>query len=211
VAESFDEGRSWQYVSELIHDVDCHLSYPFVLHDHQHNVYILIPETHAVGEVRLYTATSTALPLSWTYRRSPLRGAAFVDCSVVWQPSDATWYIFVTVDNTLYLYHTHNLLTGDWLPHPASPLYQHDRSYGRSAGRPVVFDGIVHRFTQELTHYYGEGVRVMRVSRLSHSRFEETEIRFMQPSAQSWPRHRLHHIDAVAVTLSTRSFLLVRY
>jgi len=187
VAASHDEGRSWQYVDQVITDVDCHLSYPFVLY------------THELREVRLYTATSAALPLGWTYRRSPLQGAAYVDCSVVWQPSDATWYVFVTIQNTLHLYYTRDLLNSDWLPHPASPLYQHDRSYGRSAGRPVMFDGVVHRFAQEQTHYYGEGVRVMRVNRLSRSRFEETEIDFMQPTPHSWPRHRLHHVDAVAV------------
>ena len=200
VAESLDEGASWQYVGEVITDVHCHLSYPFVLYDPQHAVYILIPETHELREVRLYTATSTALPLGWKYQRSPLQGAAYVDCSVVWQPSDETWYIFVTVSNSLQLFYTDDLLMGQWQLHPASPVYQQHRSYGRNAGRPVLFDGIVHRFAQEQTHFYGEGVRVMRINRLSHSRFEETEMDFMQPTAQSWPHNRLHHVDAVSVS-----------
>ena len=199
VAQSLDEGQSWRYVGELLTELTCHLSYPFVLYDPQHELYVLIPETHELREVRLYTATAAALPLGWMYHRSPLQGAAFVDCSVVWQPSDETWYIFVSVANSLHLYYTDDLLMSEWHPHPASPVYSHHTSYGRNAGRAVVFDGIVHRFAQEQTNYYGEGVRVMRVTRLSHARFEETEMSYMQPTAHTWPRHRLHHVDAVAV------------
>ena len=199
VAESRDMGRSWRYVGEVLSDPG-HLSYPFVLHEPEQNVYVLIPETHEQQEVRLYTTSPAALPVGWTFLRASLTGAAFVDTSAVYVPADHRWYIFTTVANTLLLYHTDDLLAGAWVDHPASPLSVHDRAHGRSAGRPVLYDGVVHRFAQQQLASYGEGVRVMRVERLSPTEFAETEVAAILPSPPSaWPRQKLHHVDAVSV------------
>lgn len=47
---------------------------------------------------------------------------------------------------SLRLFHTTNL-TGTWEEHPMSPITT-DPRYARSGGRPLMYDGHVHRWAQ---------------------------------------------------------------
>ena len=198
VARSSDLGQSWAYVGEIIPDAT-HLSYPFVVFDPVNEVYVLIPESSHSLEVRVYTASAASLPLGWKYERSPLIGAPYADTSPVHHRADRLWYIFTTVGRNLYLYHAEDLLHDEWQLHPASPLYTDNRLYARSAGRPVLYDGLIHRYTQVSTHYYGEAVRITRVTRISASIFEEDEVGSITPQSNTWASTKIHHVDAQPV------------
>ena len=130
-----------------------HLSYPFVLwcseavEDGQRGLYAMIPETSASHSVSVYTARAADFPLRWTLHSVPLTGHRFVDTSAI--QHDGRWYIFTTYDDSLHLYTADALLSSAWTLHRLSPLVSHDRRIARSAGRPFVYDGRIHRLAQD--------------------------------------------------------------
>ena len=197
VAESHDLGLSWSYVSTVLTGSEqqpLSLSHPFVVYDARRESYLLIPDSHEQREVRVYSSSAAALPADWAYRRTALQGAAFSRTSAVFLPAEARWFVFTTVGESLRLFHCDDLLLDDWAEHPSSPLSDSEQS----AGRPVVFDGVIHRFTREAAG----GIRVLRLHGLSRYELAESSASVLLPSPDSRTHHRrsrLLHLDAFPV------------
>ena len=159
-----------------------HLSYPFVFR-HGDDIY-MVPETSENETVELYRATD--FPDAWTLERILLHGVRGVDATLEFR--DDRWWMFMGMrtnphaktSDTLHLYHTHDLLSGAWTPHPWNPILS-DAQGARPAGRLFTVDGVLYRPGQQGIPTYGSGVILHEVTRLSPDEYEEHPVETIAP------------------------------
>ncbi|GFR47731.1 hypothetical protein Agub_g9491 [Astrephomene gubernaculifera] len=130
------------------------------------------------------------------------------------------WWIFTTrvgtpaagqPKYTLLLYTAETLL-GEWTPHPAnlagSPYapaaggripygIDADRRTARNGGRPFAKDGVLYRWAQDCSRYYGEALVLMRADVINETSYGESVAVRYEPTrdGESWRAERLHHAD----------------
>lgn len=155
-----------------------HLSYPCVFEDNG-NIY-MIPETGAVGEVRLYKATDKSLT-KFELHSVLLRSSSeemhidddFSDSSIYKQ--NGIYYLMTTQKldgvNTLRLFVSEKL-DGNFEEHPESPISR-SQEYGRNAGCMLPFKGELYRFAQDCVKRYGDNISIFRVKELTPARYSE--------------------------------------
>ena len=116
-----EDGMSWRYERVVI-DEPFHMSYPYVFESS--GQYYMIPETHAVRQVRLYH--STTFPFAWKLRKVLLE-EDLCDASVVYH--DNIWYMFVSPpSNDRVLLYFASDLHEEWEIHPSSPVLEGKRT-----------------------------------------------------------------------------------
>lgn len=188
------DGKKWKY-QHLVLQEPFHLSYPQVFK--LDGEYYMIPETYEDQSVRLYRATN--FPHTWTLDRKLLTGADFLDPSIF--QHDGKWWMYVCTGktfDTLHLYYADDL-RGPWQAHPANPLITADPAIARPAGRVLVHDGRIYRFTQDCSVYYGRHVRVFEVTELTTEHYREQEALpepLLKPGVDDWNHDGMHQIDA---------------
>jgi len=179
----------------------------------------MIPETNQLNEVRLYSTSMCCFPFGWKYVTTKLSGERFVDTNVFWY--EDRWFIFTSVEYSLKLFMTSgpnqaSLERAAWIEHPASPLYDRDLRFGRSAGKVVRMpDGSLVRYSQDCSGFYGEKVHMMKITQLTPSAYAEEWIQSFKPESSTQPggkqgmlgksaagviqssylTHRIHHFD----------------
>jgi hypothetical protein len=154
------------------------LSYPYLFR-HENRLYC-VPETHELGEVRLYSLDETGL--SWQQETVLIRDRCLLDSSLVYYGE--RWWLFATdaMNGPNLKLHAWmaNDLYGPWIEHPLNPLKTDIRS-SRPAGRAFVHDGQLYRPGQDCSRVYGGGVAINRVTQLSPETFEEETVRTLLP------------------------------
>ena len=190
-----DNGMQWQYQGLVLRE-SFHLSYPYVfawLGD-----YYMIPETYQAGAVRLYKAQP--FPTHWSCVATLLQGPYFADSSL-FRHDDMWWLLSETnpdvTHDTLRLYYA-NDLPGPWREHPASPVIAQNPHIARPAGRVVVVDGRVIRYTQDCYPVYGTLVRAFDITELTATRYHEkasADPPVLAGSGTGWNASGMHHID----------------
>ena len=160
----------------------CHLSYPFV-YEEGGRVY-MIPETGAIGEVRIYQAEDDTLT-HFTYKNTILKQPegkiikmGYGDSSIY--KKDGVYYLMTMLQyddavNTLELYTSNNLF-GPYVAHPCSPVTT-CMKIGRNAGSWIEHKGNLYRVSQDCTRRYGDNVNVSEITRLSETDYNETLIK----------------------------------
>jgi hypothetical protein len=158
-----------------------HLSYPFVFsYDADH---YMIPESGAAGKVCLYK--SDEFPRKWVLKKVLLE-AELYDATLV--QHEGRWYLLGTQKpfpgnsphQYLFIYHTDNLLTGDWTAHPMNPVTRDVRG-ARPAGRIFESNGRLIRPSQIGAPRYGYGIRFQEIIVLSPERYEEQPLTDILP------------------------------
>lgn len=186
------DAKTWKYEG-IVLDEPCHLSYPYVFnHD---GAWYMIPETNELRAIRLYRATS--FPKRWTFVADLLKGAPFVDASIV--RHDDRWWLFTSIvgDDVLMLYHA-EALTGPWIKHPASPLVLGDANVARPGGRVIEHEGKVIRYAQDDYPVYGTMVRAFEVLELTPTTYRERPSPhnpILEPDGEGFNALGMHHID----------------
>jgi hypothetical protein len=111
--------------------------------------------------------------------------------------------MFTAVTNSiLHLYFADTLL-GPWRMHPQSPVVMGDLQKARPAGRVIVHQGRVVRFTQDDSVVYGRQVRAFEITHLSRQVYEEREIQdgpLIKGNGSGWNAKGMHHIDVQQVS-----------
>lgn len=184
------DGFSWQY-DQIVLREPFHLSYPYVFE--WMNNYYMIPESQAIGEIRLYKAQG--FPKKWTYIKTLLYDN-YADASLLHY--DQKWWLFTASrDNRLCLFFADDLM-GPWMPHPKNPIINGDPHIARPGGRVLAFDGKVIRFAQDDAPAYGLKVHAFEVTQLATDSYEEKMIgeSLLQPSGHGWNAKGMHHLDA---------------
>ena len=210
VARSDDEGVSWKYLGVCLRE-PWHLSYPYIF-KHGNKIYML-PEGSRSGSLRLYEAVN--FPLEWS-SVSVIINKPLVDASIVrWH---GHWYILASdptlkedsnANSNLVIYHSEQLLKGQWKQHVQNPVMIHGVSAGaRQAGRIISFNSTLYRFGQNCEQTYGKDIIAYRIDVLNTTAFSQTRINFsagrsvvetLVDSAtlkKIWNGARRHHVDA---------------
>ncbi len=142
-----------------------HLSWPFVFRA-DGNVY-MVPESQRAGQVNLYRFE--ALPGPLTRVRTLLEGE-YADPILIRQ--DGQWYLFATSGAGLELFMAEDLITGEFKPHPKSPIVT-DPRYSRSGGLPIPMGQRWVRVAQDCSRNYGDNVSLIEIARLTPNDYEE--------------------------------------
>lgn len=181
---------------------DYHVSYPFLL-AHDGDLYML-PETSQNHTVELWRCTR--FPDQWERHRILLDNVSAADATIV--PWQGRWWMFANVDRTglpdhadeLHIYHADDPVRGRWLPHAANPVVT-DARRARMGGAMLLRDGPqLVRPAQLGSDTYGAGIRLMTVTRLSETEYEER----LSDDPLAWLSRvpRVHHVHAtVALTV----------
>jgi hypothetical protein len=191
---------------------DTHRSFPFVFTE-RGQVY-LVPETSAMRAVDLYVCEQ--FPGRWRWQRRLLDGVDAADTALL--AHAGRWWMFTSVrphgsaPRALEIYHTADLLDGRWEPHPVNGERWYAGapfSSGRCAGPFArAADGAWLRPVQDSRHYYGEGVRFMRIDVLTTTAFQESEYTGEHGlgtlAAQVSPHHIAQAGELVAFDVRTR-------
>jgi hypothetical protein len=176
-----------------------HASYPHLI-EHQGQLYCL-PETSALGHVRLYRAES--FPGKWVADRILLQSFAGADATV--HRLGAHWWMFVgdhadQDEAKLHVFHAPDLF-GPWQPHAMNPVKCDLRS-ARPAGPLFEHEGALYRPAQDCSETYGGAVAVNRVMRLSPTEFAEETVNVLRPAPNGPYPHGLHTLTGVgSITL----------
>ncbi|XP_051130888.1 glucosamine inositolphosphorylceramide transferase 1-like [Andrographis paniculata] len=199
VAQSMDNGVTWKHLGIAL-DEDWHLSYPYVF-EYNGNIY-MIPESSGKGDVRLYRAAD--FPLKWMLDRIILK-KPLVDSVII--SHGAKFWLFgsyhsgmgTKVNGKLGIWHSDSPL-GPWTPHTKNPIYNTGKKPGaRNGGRPFVYNGSLHRISQDSGETYGRRIRISRIETLTTDDFKEVNVPFSieQPMKgwNSWNGARYHHLD----------------
>jgi hypothetical protein len=156
-----------------------HLSYPCVFRDK--GVLYMMPETASSGAVELYRCIR--FPDRWEFDRDLFKGRA-VD-STIWIEGGLYW-LFVTLQEPrgrgtqLWLFFAESL-TGDWQPHPQSPISTDVRD-SRGAGSIFRHQGRLFRPSQDCSRCYGYSFTLREIVALDRNRYREKPAVTVDPS-----------------------------
>lgn len=154
-----------------------HLSYPFVFEDEE-SVY-MIPETGAVGDIRLYKADDDTLEHFSFFRtlvsKDVIDGeVGYADSSVY--KREGIYYLMSSIErshvNYTYLF-TASSLVGPYQEHVCSPLCC-SAKIGRNAGCLLTdSNGRLLRVAQDCEDRYGDNVHLLQVDEMSKDAYRE--------------------------------------
>lgn len=187
------DGFNWTY-QQVVLDEPFHLSYPYVFQ--WNDEYYMVPETFQTNEVRLYKAAS--FPNQWLFEKTLLKGADYVDSSLVY--FNEKWWIFSsTTSNDILRLHYADDLLGEWIEHPSSPLITNNLRIARPAGRIIDLDNCLIRFTQDDQLTYGRQVHAFKITELTLNHYLECEMLdgkpILSPGGSRWNAVGMHHVD----------------
>lgn len=187
-----NDGYSWDY-QQIVLTERFHLSYPYVFKFQDE--YYMIPESYEANSIRLYKATD--FPTQWTFVKTLLDGSDYVDSSIF--NFNDTWWLFATSykSNILRLFYADDLM-GNWIEHPQSPVIEGNINIARPAGRVLVCDGRIFRYTQDGEGFYGTQVRAFEITNLTTTNYEEKLVKespIIKGSGYGWNKIGMHTID----------------
>jgi hypothetical protein len=191
-----EDGMRWSY-QQIVLAEPFHLSYPYVFR--WGDDYFMIPESYQANAVRLYKASP--FPTRWSFVGDLLTGDEFIDPSVF--RFNNRWWLLTDLARPPYyagilrLFSAENLM-GPWTEHPKSPVIDGNPHIARPAGRVVVANDRVIRYTQDCYPIYGSQVRAFEITELTTKSYQEREA-FESPiltaGGAGWNEFGMHHID----------------
>jgi len=190
------DALQWRY-QQIVLKEPFHLSYPYTFE--WQNAYYMVPETYQVNSVRLYKAVE--FPTHWKLVTTLLNGDDFVDPTIFYFKD--RWWLFTDLSRppyyagTLRLFHAPRL-EGPWAEHPKSPVVEENPHIARPAGRVVIWDGRVIRYTQDCCPEYGVQVRAFEITELTLTTYCEQAVDLppiIQAGSNNWNQSGMHHVD----------------
>jgi hypothetical protein len=193
VATSSD-GEQWTY-QKIVLKEKFHLSYPHVfIHN---NEFYMIPESSEANQIYLYKAKN--FPYGWE-KVCALVNGKYIDPTIF--NFNGKWWMFAGSPNgDLHLFHS-DKIDGTWIRHSLSPLISNNNNISRPAGRVIINDGTIYRFTQDCEPYYGKQVRSFKINKLSQDEYQEEEISIILNGSnknEDWRKDGIHHINKLKV------------
>ena len=170
-----EDGRHSQPVKVL--ERDYHLSYPQVF-EYRGEIYML-PETSGNRTIELYRCER--FPDRWTLETVIMDDIDAVDSSLLFD--NGRWWLFCSIkphpaaseNDELHLFHSDDLLSGNWRPHPENPVIS-DVRFARPAGKPYRHLGRRIRPSQNCSGIYGYGFNLNVITRLDENRYREEPL-----------------------------------
>lgn len=188
-----EDGLSWHYRRIVLRE-PFHLSYPYVFRVGAE--YYLMPETAKANSVRLYRAD--LFPYNWSLVGTIVEGARLDPSAAFF---DGLWWLFTSrvtgKNDTLDLFYA-EALGGPWKAHPMNPIIDGNGQIARPAGRLLVDEGRMFRFTQDCSLWYGTQVRAFEIIELTKSTYSEQEVDqspVLRAGEHTWHQWGMHHVD----------------
>lgn len=187
------DGYDWKY-DKVVLEEDFHLSYPYVF-EYNGKIYMM-PETGQSNYIKIYEAEN--FPYGLKCIKNIIEGE-FLDSSL-FSYDDKLWILTNKLSEnkrSLSLFYSHNLMDG-WIEHPQSPLIENDQRSMRPAGRVVVDDNKIIRYSQDGIDYYGKLIRAYEITKLTTTEYEEKELGIIGENSNiedSWNKDGMHTID----------------
>lgn len=158
----------------LVLSTEFHLSYPMLLKDGE-NIYML-PEQKLSGGLQLYKCVS--FPNEWKHVKTLIIGR-FVDSNIFYY-NNMYWLFAISTDkkNSRFkeeLYYAPTLVTRHWNHHSTINVTEKIHSR-RGAGNIFMKDGKIYRPVQHNKDYYGQGVLILEITKLSTTEYEEKPV-----------------------------------
>lgn len=197
-ATGTESGTVWSY-DRIILERPFHVSFPQVF-KWRGEYYMTTEDDTAV--VRLYRATD--FPTEWEevdlLYNSTHYGDPSVSDQALFRWNDRWWSIAGGNRGNTYLYYGDSLTGGNWQAHANNPVVKNRPKAARPGGRPIVRDGNVLVFYQQVEPYYGRAVRAYRITDLTPNSFADREVDaspVLRPTGQAgdWNSNRMHHFD----------------
>lgn len=159
-----------------------HLSYPFLIEENG-ELYML-PETEENRTIELYKCVN--FPTKWELQEVLIDNIMAVD-STIYKKNNKYW-LFTSVKeykdtnmvNELMLFHSDNLLQGNWIPHTQNPIAI-DHRFSRPAGAIFDYEGRTFRPAQNCSKHYGYGMQIREIITLNEEEYEEKWIQSIYP------------------------------
>lgn len=175
-------------------DLSVHASYPYLVEEHD-RIYC-VPETAELGKVELYLAED--FPSRWSRVATLVDNFPGVDATIF--RFDGKWWLTCTSDETgskdkLYVWHADDLV-GPWQPHAVNPVKSDVRS-ARPAGTPFIYEGELFRPAQDCSETYGGRIVLNRVATLTPVKFQEEQVRILEPQKGSEFPSGMHTLCAM--------------
>lgn len=191
---TIDQQERWSEPKPII-DRPYHLSYPFVL-EWREQLYLIV-EASANRAIEVYRCVE--FPDRWEFDRTLVTDVVAVDPTLL--EHQGRWWLFANMaeqegasrDDELFLFHADEPLSATWTPHPRNPIVS-DARRSRPAGRIIEQDGKLLRPSQDCSSFYGAGVRVHEIVRLTETDYEEREAWSLYPS-WDWRDLGLHTVN----------------
>ncbi|MGN6569256.1 MAG: glucosamine inositolphosphorylceramide transferase family protein [Flavipsychrobacter sp.] len=181
---------------------DYHLSYPFMLE--ADGKQYMIPETRANRSIELYETDN--FPLGWKLKMKLMENVDAVDTTILFYNNK--WWLFTNMreydgastSDELFLFYADDLLTKNWTPHPLNPIVS-DFLNARPAGRVFIHNGNLYRPAQICTPFYGWGVAINHISKLTEQEYQETTVSSIKPHWEKNVRqvHTLSYCNKLTV------------
>ena len=75
------------------------------------------------------------------------------------------------------------------------------KSYGRSGGPVIEYDGHLYRYAQDCSRFYGEKVHMFKILTISRNSYveEKSDVVFLPSGGSEWNGERTHHIHATEI------------
>jgi len=177
-----------------------HLSYPFLFE--RGGRLFMLPESSHARSIDLYECLD--FPSRWVLRRRLLDDVDAADTTLL--EDEGRSFLFTSVSEggssrfrSLRIFSTHDLLAGPLEPHPvnARGLYSElPFSSGRGAGPFLRHGDAWLRPVQWSRLFYGEGMRLMRIARLTPTEFAEEPFSDPHPAGELIARYSPHHYSS---------------
>jgi hypothetical protein len=163
------DGLEWEY-NQVVLQKEYHTSFPLVWkYDGE---YYMCPPTGK--RVELWKADE--FPTEWSKVGNAI-DVDFYSHDPVFFRYDGRWWLATDKDNDkLMLYHSTDLEATGWTPHEQNPVVTGRPEAARQGGRPIVDDGDVYFFFQDLVDQYGDKTRAYRVTDLTPSSYADEEV-----------------------------------
>ena len=159
-----------------------HLSFPYVFEDN--GVVYMVPESQESDAIHLFRADNDELT-SFSKVRTLLHqerkdGIHYnLNDSHIYKKGE-TYFLFTSYQKDwMYyqeLYMTDDLLKGDFVKHPCSPICV-SNEFGRNGGSLIDYEAHLLRVTQDCHQDYGDNVSLMEITKLNETEYEERLFR----------------------------------
>lgn len=181
--------KKWEYGGEILKS-DYHLSYPQIIKN-SGKTYML-PETSKAKKVTL--CESDSFPLEWKVTEVLLDGIYLDSTHFEWE--GVHYLLNIDPDYECHVFYSDQLLQGEWLEHPKSPLGIGNRL--RPAGRPRIEGDQIVIPVQCRRKGYGSAVYSLVLSNLSktHLKFKKGPA-LLKPLRNSLFSAGIHHVDYI--------------
>ncbi|WP_420489673.1 glucosamine inositolphosphorylceramide transferase family protein [Neobacillus vireti] len=189
-----EDGEKWTY-QKIVLKERYHLSYPHVFEFEDQ--FYMVPESSEAKEVILYKAKN--FPYEWE-KYSVIANGKYIDPTIF--QYNSKWWMFVgTPNGDLHLFYSEKI-EGKWIKHSLSPIIKDNYNISRPAGRVIIDNNKIYRFTQDCKPYYGKQVRSFIINKLTENEYQEEEINIILNGSDKnndWRRDGMHHIDQLKI------------